>query len=171
MFTAAKNFFEIEVHRVCIPNYKIEEGIMIMVISAVASRNFDAISIQQSHPFIKFSGDFNKDTENIIKAWTELVSLIKIIIDKRIDNKIESYLYILNEYSKDCEDDEKRYVKNAIKAADDFVNHVRSTLSGIQKFIGIVKSCKNHINFYASEAAALSYYSAKNIIHYVMNKD
>lgn len=169
LFKANSSFFETAVHRVCIDDYKIEDGLLIMVISAAASQSFDLISFQRTPPFISFPGKYHKDTETMINAWKEFASLLKVIYDQKLSDKIETYVYLLSEFLSICEENNASYIKKAIKAANEFIDESRAALNGISNFLELVKADKETIVKYAMQACVGAKYSSEEIVHSVIS--
>ena len=170
IFTANRNYFESTVHKTCIANYKIEDGLLIMIVSAVASRNFESITFLDIPPFIKFSGKYHTDTECMVKAWKELAEFLTIATEKNIVDKLESYSYLLSEYLTLCEEPSSKYIKKSIKAVNEFIDGCRTAIDGIQNFVNTVQTDKDLIVKYATQACGASKYSAKQIVHSLISE-
>ena len=170
LFTANRNYFETSVHKICITNYKIEDGLLIMIVSAVASRNLESITFLGVAPFIKFSGKYHKDTECMIKAWNEFAEFIKVAKEKNLADKVESYTYLLSEYLTLCEERSLRYIKKSIKAANEFIDGYRQAIDGINSFLNTIKTDKALITQYATQACGDSKYSADQIVHSLISQ-
>lgn len=168
LYKAAECFFESMVHAVCIENYTIQDGITIMLISAVARLGFPTISFQKDPPYISFMGDYQKETNEIIKAWNELIKILTVIHSKGIVKKFNKYQEHINEFLLTCDEAKRWYVKKALKIADDFTQSVQKTFQGIHNYFESLDKMKKKIIIHSTDVNLLGRFNGASIVHFVL---
>ena len=169
LFSAAKTNFEDSVHRVCITNYSIKNGVMVLIISAVASQSFKSINFSKHAPFITFHGNFCQETKKIIDAWNDFSKILKVIHDKEIVKKIETTIERLDQWVKENIGRKNLYAKKALKTAKSLVAQVNETIQGVAEISNVIKASKSEILISATQACAMSKFSGEKIVHYISN--
>lgn len=168
LYKACESYFESMVHAVCIANYTIQDGITVMLISAVAKLGFPTISFYKDPPYITFIGDYQKETNDIIKAWNDYAKILTVIQNKKVLKKFEKYQEIINSFLLKCDDTKRRYIKKALKISEDFYISVQKTIDGINSFYNSIDKMKKQILVYAIDANLLGKFNGASIVHYIL---
>ncbi|OMJ68969.1 hypothetical protein SteCoe_33434 [Stentor coeruleus] len=168
LYKAAECFFESMVHAVCIEKYTIQDGITVMLISAVARLGFPTINFHKDPPYISFMGDYQKETNEIIKAWNEFIKILTVIHNKEIVKKINKYQDHINEFLLTCDEAKRWYVKKALKTAEDFSKSVLQTFKGIQNYLESLDKMKKKIIIHSTDVNLLGRFNGASIVHFVL---
>ncbi|OMJ85540.1 hypothetical protein SteCoe_13158 [Stentor coeruleus] len=168
LYKATECFFESMVHAVCIEKYKIQDGITIMLISAVARLGFQTITFHKDPPYIFFTGDYQKETNEIIKAWNEFIKILTVIHSKGIVKKINKYKEHINEFLLTCDEAKRWYVKKALKIAEDFSKSVEITLQGIHNYLESLDKMKKQIIIHSTDVNLLGKFNGASIVHFIL---
>jgi hypothetical protein len=170
LFHANLSYFGTTTHEVCIENYTVADGMMVLAVAALASQGLSAITVTSEFPFLIFKGEFDSGAKEMIKAWTELGRILELIISKKIGNKLEGYLKALNEFVAGCEEEKKKYVMKAVKKGNELVKEIEETKSRIKQFTSGFEECRERVIGYAEEAKNLNEIGGKQIVHFVLRK-
>ncbi|OMJ72073.1 hypothetical protein SteCoe_29581 [Stentor coeruleus] len=168
LYKACESYFESIVHAVCISNYNIQDGITVMLISAVAKLGFPSITFYKGPPFITFIGDYQRETNDIIKAWNEFVKILTVIHNKKILEKFEKYQETINDFLLNCDDTKRWYIKKALKISEDFCFSVQKTFKGIDSFYNSLDKMKKQITVYSIDVNLLERFNGASIVHYIL---
>ncbi|OMJ67890.1 hypothetical protein SteCoe_34828 [Stentor coeruleus] len=170
LYKACESYFESMVHAVCITNYNIQDGITVMLISAVAKLGFPTITFYKDPPYITFIGDYQKETNDIIKAWNEFAKILKAIHKKKVLKKFEKYKEIINDFLLKCDETKKWYIKKALKTSEDFSISVQKTFEGINSYYNLLDKMKRQVMVYSIDVNLLGRFNGANIVHYILNR-
>lgn len=182
-FKTSFSYFSDTTHGCCIENYSITDGLVIMLISSLASGQIidKDIDLVPEPPFILFNLENNETSSIIVKSWESLSKVIQRFCLKdlakleKIILKFETILESFDEYDPD-EEEEKEFRKSeknirklvdcALGLRDDVVGAVES----VKEFVGSFEERRKEIEGLAREAKENGYYTGEYIVHLLLNK-
>lgn len=185
MFRSAISYFDLATHGSCIEDYKINDGVAIMLISCVASRkNFDTdILFHIETPYIVFLSTANCHRETIImmRAWQNLASVMSKISGKKIallEKILEKFIVLINQYEKytPTSDEErdinksKKNIKNLVLVLKKLVSDLKDSHKQMKEFVGTFKAKRLEIEELGELALKKLNYSGDQIVHNIISK-
>ncbi|OMJ77372.1 hypothetical protein SteCoe_23070 [Stentor coeruleus] len=185
MFRSAVSYFDLATHGSCIDDYKISDGVAIMLISCVASgKNFDTdILFHIETPYIVFLSTANchKETIFMMKAWQNLTLAMLKLSGKKIDSLekiLEKFFMLIGQHEKyipksNEERDikkSKKHIKNLILVLKKLISDLKDSHKQMKEFVGTFKAKRSEIEELGELALKKLNYSGDQIVHYIICK-
>jgi hypothetical protein len=166
--TAFQNNFEKQVHSVCIKNYSIKEGLIVLSVLAVSRSGLSSLNFSRSLPFV----DFPKDLEKIplFKAWKEMNDFLALVNRKKIIEKIRGFeskfqeFFLVNDFKSSW------YARKGIKFGKEFCEGVDRWIDGVKEFVKQFEVLKGIILAGAAEVNVSGLTLGSQVVHMLINK-
>lgn len=170
LFKALQANFESQVHRVCIPDYSLRDGLAVLVVCITMACGYSAIKFTENSPFISVSLDLPEPAGALYKSWSELANLLSNIEKKGHVSKVQKYLECFNHYLLNSGDGSLWHVRQAIKLGGEFVNNVQDTVAECIKFVKDAERVRDYIEEIAKEANSTMKNLPSQIVHNSLQK-
>lgn len=180
---SAFSYFDQVAHGCCISNFSLKDGLIILLISSLASgkKLFKDIKIQFDPPYIIFEDcNFtNPDTDKIVGAWNSLARLLEKFNNKKIEKimKMKEKFVLLIESYQICQPlpGEERGIKKSEKnirkligCCDELNSDLMIANRCVQEFFLNFDKGKEELVRLGNMATDMKVYCGEGIVHYVL---
>lgn len=185
LYTSALSYFELLTHGSCINDFSTSDGVIVLLISSIASNNRfnEEIIILDEPPYIHFESSHNchKKTVKIIRAWQSLSSaLTKLSLKKleTIEKLLEKFIKMRDQYSlyRPAPDEVKsikksqKNISKLIDCLEKLVQGVKSSHKTMKEFSSSFALRQAELESLGNEANENEYFTGEEIVHYILSK-
>jgi hypothetical protein len=184
-FKSAMSYFNLMTHGCCIEDFSVTDGILILLISNLASKNSFGtdMEITAQPPYIQFLSAYNCHGETIliIRAWQNLSDVLDKFTSKKklnFERILERFGVLIAEYSsydpaerrsKAISKSWKR-LKALIENTKGLLNDIEESQKAVKKFALSFRARKAEIESFGQIAFQFSCFTGEQIVHHILSK-
>lgn len=174
-----RNFFN-KSHEACIENFKLKDGITLMIVSLLANRLVELKYLTQA-PYVEVYGTLNKESDVIYKDWKVFNSVLDDVLVTNKD-KIEKSLSNLSKFAETMEEygtfslkpakitKGLKIIRSVIEVGHEMLKDACNYKLSIKNFFGSINKTKKTIKKLGDNAAKLELFSGEEIVHNLFSR-
>lgn len=170
VFKALKTNFETQVHSVCIPNYTLNDGLLVLTASLTAACGYSAIKFSENPPFIIVLSPIPDSASTLYKSWNELASTLITIQRDEYVRKVKKYIASFNTFMRNNSENSFMTLTQAIELGNEFIDSVENAFSTCSAFVKDSERIRKYIEEMVGQLNGTVKISPSQIVHSVFQK-
>lgn len=167
VYKALKTNFESQVHSVCIPNYTLKDGLIVLSLSISATYGYSVLKFSENPPFIFTLSEVPDSASALYKSWNEFAGLLNTIQKQEHVRKVRKYITSFNIFIANNSEKSFLTLTQAIELGNEFIEGVEDAFSTCLAFVKDSEKLKKYIEEMAGQFYSSVRVSPSQIVHKV----